>query len=279
MFYKHVVKFFWALTDNHLHVIRQRIEGELQEYYIDAIDNLEKDLDSINWIVSATSVFRELKHNCALAKSKVTTIIHEFQSVFSINKSEYNNFYMRDLSDSCQRITKKLFPNSSDIHWEIDADNTLLFNGRYFASFVDMLCILINNCITHSGYTDMSQNSISIDINESNPVDRGTLFEALKTKDTAKHVVFLKVKNNVIPSTNLDSLERKLESTFEAIQNEKDGAHQIQSEGGSGLFKFVKTAEYNLDAKYCVLYSIENYSVMIGYEFIADEMIVQEDAT
>lgn len=281
LFYKHVVKLFWEVTDSCLSSIRERIAGELQEYFIDTIDELEKGLDSLNRVYcdsQASTVLRELKHNCALAKAKVTTIVREFQSVFSINKSEYNNFYMHDLSDSCQRITEKLFPNSVDIQWSINADNTLLFDGRYFASFVDMLCILINNCITHSGYSDMSQIILDVRINESTSEERKDFFEAVNAQDTGKHVVILSVTNNVLPSTDMQLLEQKLQLTFEAIQSEKGGAHHIQSEGGSGLYKFAKTAEYNLDAEYCIYYSFEDHNVIIGYEFIADNMIIQEDA-
>ena len=43
------------------------------------------------------------------------------------------------------------------------------------------------------------------------------------------------------------------------------------------MFKLAKTAEYNLDAKYCILYSFEEHTVMIGYEFVADNMIIMED--
>lgn len=280
LFYKHVVNLFWGVTDSCLSSIRERIDGELQEYFIDTIDELEKGLDTLDSVycdAQASHVIRELKHNCALAKSKVITIIREFQSVFSINKSEYNNFYMHDLSDSCQRITEKLFPNSGDIQWIINADTTLLFDGRYFASFVDMLCILINNCITHSGYSDMSHIIIDVRINESTSVERKDFFEAVNAQDTGKHVVTLSVTNNVLPSTDMQLLEQKLQFTFEAIQSEKGGAHRIQSEGGSGLYKFAKTAEYNLDGEYCIYYSFDDHNVTIGYEFIADNMIIQED--
>ena len=276
IFYNRVVDWFWMLTESCLKEIRTRIEGELQEYYIDAIDELERSVNEIPCDESGNSIIRELTQTCALAKSRVVTAMHEFQNVFSINRSEYNNFYMHDLSDSCQRIIEKLFPNSSDIQWNINADSQLLFDGRYFASFVDMLCILLNNAITHSGYSDMSQISIYIGISESAPDERADFYEAMNTVDDSKHVVLLQVKNNVVPSTNMRALEEKLRSTFEAIQSEKDGAHFIQTEGGSGLFKLAKTAEYNLEAKYCIVYSVDNYAVTIGYEFIADNMIIRE---
>lgn len=280
VFYKNVVKLFWSFTDSRLSVIQKRIEGELQEHYIEAIDELEKDLDKLNSnypSASASAIIKDLKRACALAKSKVTTVIRDFQSVFSINKSEYKNFHMHDLTDSCQRITKKLFPNSEDIRWNINADSAILFNGRYFASFVDMLCILINNSITHSGFTDTSQISIDIDINECSPDYREVLFETINVQDMYKHVVLLQVKNNLAPSIDVKLLEEKLQKTFEAIRNESDGAHRIQSEGGSGLYKFVKTAVYNLEVNYCIFYSVDEYTVTIQYEFIADDLIVQED--
>lgn len=277
IFYKQVVNWFWTRTESCLKVIRDRIEGELQEYYIETIDELERAVNNISCDESATSIIRELSQTCALAKSKVVTVMHEFQNVFSINRSEYKNFYMHDLSDSCQRIIEKLFPNSNKIQWSINADTELLFDGRYFASFVDILCILLNNSITHSGFTDMSQISIEIDINESTPDARADFFDAMNALDDSKHVVFLQVKNNIVPSANMKDLERKIQSTFQAIRSEQDGAHFIQSEGGSGLFKLAKTAEYNLDAKYCILYSFEEHTVMIGYEFVADNMIIMED--
>lgn len=86
----------------------------------------------------------------------------------------------------------------------------------------------------------------------------------------------MSVTNNVSPSVDINIIEEKLSSSFQAITKEKDGAQYIQSEGGSGLYKLTKTADYNLEGKYCVLYSVTDHTVTIGYEFVADHMLAME---
>lgn len=279
IFYNRVIELFWIITEKCLETIRLRIKDDLQEFYITSIDELERSVNSIPSDSSTIAVIRELTQNCALAKSKVVSVMQEFQTVFSIKKSEYKNFYMHDLSDSCKRITEKLFPNSSLIQWKIDADTLLMFSGQYFASFVDILCILLNNSITHSGFTDISQVSIDIDINECKPEDKEefiNITNSIESEEKIEHVFCMSVTNNVSPSVDINIIEEKLSSSFQAITKEKDGAQYIQSEGGSGLYKLTKTADYNLEGKYCVLYSVTDHTVTIGYEFVADHMLAME---
>lgn len=57
-----------------------------------------------------------------------------------------------------EQYEQRLYADSEDVAWKMDADDTLLLNGKYFVSFVDILCILLNNSLTHSGF---SQKSIS----------------------------------------------------------------------------------------------------------------------
>lgn len=278
VFYNRVIDFFWMVTTKCLLEIRERIKEELQEYYIDAIAELELSISYISDDSTSRQIMGELKGNCALAKSKVITVIQEFQNVFSINKSEYKNFYMNDLTDSCKKIIEKLSPSSSNIQWNINADRSLLFDGKSFASFVDILCILLNNSISHSGYDTMSQIKIDVEIAKSTVVERTDFFDAMGKPDSCKHLMCLTVKNNLSPEISREELRNKLGIIFEEIKSERNDAQLIQSEGGSGLYKLVKTADYNIEAEYCIIFSVEDDGVLIGYEFVADKLIVEEES-
>ena len=64
--------------------------------------------------------------------------MEQFKDVFSANNAHYNNFTMRDLSSSCKKVIQRLYADSEDVACKMDADDTLLLNGKYFVSFVDI---------------------------------------------------------------------------------------------------------------------------------------------
>ena len=145
IFYNRIVALFWVRTNALLKEIQERITGELQNFYINAIENLEKQLREVAIDQKSENSMKKLLSYCTVSKAKVIVAMEQFKDVFSANNAHYNNFTMRDLSSSCKKVIQRLYADSEDVAWKMDADDTLLLNGKYFVSFVDILCILLNN--------------------------------------------------------------------------------------------------------------------------------------
>lgn len=275
VFYNRIIEAFWEYSEVILKKLRMRISEELTEFYINAIDIMETNLQSIS---DSFPVLNELLTNCKLAKAKVTFAMKQFAEVFSVDNAPYNDFTMSDLTVSCRRAIEKVHSESSAAKWIIDADETYEFRGKYFAPFVDILCIFLNNAIEHSGIDKMEQLQISISIRELNEqgIAKYRELEGVKGLDSEKHFFEMKVTNTLNPSLSLEDLEAKLDKTFAKIRGEANVQELIQGEGGSGLYKLCNTAQYNIEADYLITFKVDDSTVSLSYCFSIDKLLCKE---
>lgn len=276
-FYRNIVNIFWKYTDISLKKIRERISHELTQFYIDAIDSLEHQLKSIASDPITNSVKQRLLNNCNVAKSEVVAAMEGFKGAFSRNNNHYVNFTMHELTKSCQKVLEKQCGKKDNIVWEIVANNDFVFDGMYFTPFVDVLCILLNNSLSHSETDKDSRLTIRIEIDEMGPEEAQDAIEAIGVQDsTYDHVFYLQVENTLGPHVDSRSLKQKLTHIFDEINKEKDNRQQVQQEGGSGLFKLCNTIQYNIEAPYYVGFEVEPGKVCLRYCFLADQLLVKE---
>ncbi len=207
-----------------------------------------------------------------------TFAMKQFAEVFSVDNAPYNDFTMSDLTVSCRRAIEKVHSESSAAKWIIDADETYEFRGKYFAPFVDILCIFLNNAIEHSGIDKMEQLQISISIRElgEQVVAKYHELEGVKGLDSEKHFFEMKVTNTLNPSLSLEDLEAKLNQTFAKIRGEANVQELIQGEGGSGLYKLCNTAQYNIESDYLITFKVDNSTVSLAYCFSIDKLLCKE---
>lgn len=274
VFYNRIIDAFWEYTELILEKVRARINEELTDFYITAIDQMESSLQKISNMPPAVN---ELLTNCKIAKARVVSAMKQFAEVFSVNNAPYNNFTMSDLIASCRRAVEKAHSESSRAKWTIEADTQHEFRGKFFAPFVDILCILLNNAIEHSGIEKIEQLQICISILELD-VQEVEVYRELQRFGDAKQVFELKVTNTLDAALPRDALKVKLEKAFAKIDKGADAQKLIQGEGGSGLYKLYNTAQYNIEASYLIRYEISDNFVSFSYCFVADKLICEERA-
>lgn len=278
IFYNRIVSLFWAKTNVLLKEIQERITGELQSFYINAIEELEKQLRTIVINPESKNSMNKLLSYCNVSKAKVIVALEQFKDVFSANNAHYNNFTMKDLSASCKRVIQRLYADSTDVVWKMDADDTLLFHGKYFVSFVDILCILLNNSLTHSGFGQMSDLKIDITATQATEQEKSELINIISAFHSGhQHIMRLKVKNNLSIKINESQLEQHLTDIFSDIRKEQLDRKLVQGEGGSGLHKLCKTIDYNIEVPYYIGYEINNHTISLSYVFVADNLLYGEE--
>lgn len=279
IFYSRVISLFWLKTNVILKDIRTRITGELQKFYIDAIETLETNLKTIPLDSQTKNTMKALLSQCTVAKSKVVIAMEQFKDVFYANNAHYNNFTMQDLASSCKKVIGRLYTDSETATWNIDADNSLLFDGKYFVSFVDILCILLNNALSHSGFTETNKLKIDLTITNATEEEKLELANAIPEIHRLKeqNIFKLQVRNNLSSTLDDDQLQDRLTNIFLEIKKEKLDRTLVQGEGGSGLHKLCKTIDYNIEAPYYISYDVSNHSISISYVFAADQLLHREE--
>ena len=143
------------------------------------------------------------------------------------NLSEYNswdNYSFSELIATCKEIAKGLFANFDDVDMKVVDAPDIYFNGATFRHLVDVVLILLNNAVIHSGYRD-DLNELKISI----IMDRGPEY------------ITLSFQNNLCNEIGKDALDEKISSINGNFQKGKYLTVNTRQEGGMGLYKIMHT--------------------------------------
>ena len=273
VFYDRLIGIFWEYTSRILDELRNRIGKELTSFYISSIDELQTQLDAINLDAPLKT---QLISNCNVAKSTAAHAMRQFEEVFYVVDANYNNFTMKDLCDSCQRVVLELHNKSDNVKWRINANDKFLLKGKFFLPFVDILCILLNNAFDHSGIAKSEELLINIDISEITDRDSDQ-FLIIPGARECEHVFCMRVTNSLSDDIDSKKLQAKICAIFEEIRMKQVNRSTIQREGGSGLFKMCNMAANSIEASHCILYQIDEHEISFEYCFILDKLLVREE--
>ena len=275
---------FWSWTEKLLNNIRKIIVQNLYEYYLCALNELET---AVSKIVDPDlqEIVQEIVNSCNQCKPKLEIVVREFADVFCRPSSLYNNFTMDDLVNTCQIISKNLYPKYDHINFNKKVDSTIVFSGRYFTYFVDALNILLSNAIEHAGFHDLSRLAIAICVNE---ITSDEYFEPIiesgeeyirqvETSNPNDKYMRISVRNNMNRSKRAEDALIALQKHFELIDSDDYGQKHIQSEGGTGLYKLNKTLKYNIGSKYYIAYETKNNCVDIIISFGINSLLAEGD--
>lgn len=272
LFYNLIIETFWSYTKQILGFIKKKIETDLKEFYLSAISDLEMELRQIQ---NAPNVVQEMLSNCNLAKARVVPTMKQFAEAFTLNNSSYNNFTMAELVASCRKVVERAHSGSEAVSWKIDADQTFMFSGKHFVSFVDILSILLNNAIEHSGFEHYEDIAINVSIAE---VEDRTKEEIKMIPDAFSYqkIMCMEVSNNLSNRIDIDLLEKNMKQLFSNLTPTQIKASQIQSEGGSGLYKLYNIVTYNLESWCTLICDVVEGIITVRYNFVADPLLVTE---
>lgn len=259
IFYQSIIDLFWIYTEKNLVIVREKIKNDLKKYFWECINELENSIAPLEK-TSLKSVFIEMKNNINICKTKIDTVIQEFSDVFYKRDISYCDYTMRDMFVTCLEISQRLsgeFKTVSIIS-KIECDYT--FSGESFPYFVDILNMMINNAVEHSGFQKSSDIKVEITIEDNNSICENyiDIVEAQIPGKNFKDYVVIKVKNNLDKSIDEKKLLKKIQEIFFNAKNPEILRKYTQLEGGSGLYKIYKTLQYNIMAPYSILYNIEN---------------------
>lgn len=276
MFYQSITDLFWTFTENKLVVVREKIQSELKNYFWECIKDLENNMVPFEK-TRLNSVFVEMKNNINICKTKIDSVIQEFTDVFYKRDISYCDYTMQDMVSTCLEISQRLSSEFKNVNVNQNIECDYTFAGESFPYFVDILNMMINNAVEHSGFKKSSDINIEISIKDNNS-DCENYMELISEAAPGIKIndyVVINVKNNLNQSIDEEKLNVKIEEIFANAKNPEILRKYTQVEGGSGLYKINKTLQYNIIAPYSVLYNIENgeFELIILIE-ISDLIIV-----
>ena len=209
-------------TNEYLTEIKNNELPALLKNIIDEIDLFSSKIK--RFIINA----EEQKNIERLIVSCKTEVQNTFEIVsgwFSI--SEYNdweNYDFKELLETCHEIAKSLFAGFDNLSVNCEKTGTLLFKGNTFRDMVDIVLIILNNAILHSGYKEQLH-ALNV--------------KAELTEDTS--CLYLSFVNNLSEDVDLNELDQKINIINRSFSDKSYLKINTRQEGGMGLYKIMHT--------------------------------------
>lgn len=219
-FETYILDLMMAITENCLSTIRDNLNKEINDYFQQVLITLETDLQRYQ----SRFNFQGLRVQIANARTDISTELKNISEWFRCTQSDSFMDYNLSLATelSCQTY-QHAHPACSLKCTYDQIDKTIVFYGRTLRNVVDILIILLDNVVKHSGLSSNHSAKISARKEENllilsveNPTSPGCV-------DTA-HI--MEITNQLGNWENRDIIRR---------------------EGGSGLYKVKKILSVDLN--------------------------------
>lgn len=266
---REAVDLFWYVTNRNLESIRSRIDGELKAKLIGLLDDTTRDLSECQHVQSGA--IDELRNRCNMARHEVIVALREFKDAFVHSSTEYQDFTLGELGECVHQTIGRQY-DIDEVNWTTEADGQVYLRGKYFLPFVDVLCILVDNAIDHSGIYE--RRSLEIDI-RMGIVGVDYLNPDAVTDEMKKHkrYVTIAVGNNIDTSLNPSEVEGDLRKAFDSVGTVEKQGELMQKEGGTGLHKLCNIIEYQISWLYYTEYCVDDHNVLIQCVICADKLL------
>ena len=207
-------------TNSYLSLIRDKKINNLGNDLINDLDGL---LNDIRDYCVGTNVEKEIESKIITCKTDIQTELKRISNWFVL--SEYNDwdpFTFNELIEACNEIDKTLFSGFDKVEILVRDEVKTKIKGIYFREFVDIILIIFNNAIRHSGYVgNLSDLTINCELNEDN------------------NNYYFSFSNNLNESIDSNELDKTIDRINSDYENKKYLELNIRQEGGMGLYKIM----------------------------------------
>lgn len=272
-----IVASLWEFTENHLRFIRKRIQEELKPFFYQKLNELEQKV-KLQEDSTIRSISQEILSSITICRAKISTVITEFENFFFRDDVIYEDFTLQELATTCVGIEKQIHADFEDINHKVNVYGDKRLRGNTFSDFVEIIILLMNNAITHAGFTDMKMLDLVLNISlgyetEETAGVKETLLQSNKGWST-DNLLLLSVQNNLFEGKDINKIREKVQYIFEHAKDPQILKKYSISEGGSGIYKIYKTINYNVSVPYVILYSVEENMFILFLAVDASELIV-----
>lgn len=205
-------------TNHFLVTIKDEVLPDLLNSLIDECDKLN---ETISPYIEKKTDRRRIGKKIADCKAALYSEIDTISEWFSLNDSDnWDDFSFDDLIDMCFEIEKKLFSGFESINLNRFKENDFVFKGEIFRQCIDIILMLFNNAIQHSGFIgQLSELKIDCSIKSDN------------------NSIYLIVENNISDTINKEDLNSIIIDINNNYKGQKYLMINTREEGGMGLLK------------------------------------------
>lgn len=240
----------WDLTTQSLDSIRADIKSVAAKNINNALDNLIKNIESKISHQDAAPLIDATARARTAFDSAVEDVVEWFQKPTDLSRDPFE--FETAIHVALQQVQNCYVTHNIKPKLYLETSKTK-FQGIYLDGLCEILFILLQNCVIHSGYTN---DTPLIDINAK--FDNGTLL--------------IECSNSL--SQDVDLEERK-KAANRAMENYKaDSALRMaRKEGGSGLSKIWRICEFNLKINHSIDLSVHdsgNFETKLTLEMMGE---------
>jgi hypothetical protein len=224
----------WRRTERNLSTIRSRLLQDLRPQLIQLVDTLEAKVQAI---LAGGRLPRHFTSNLTSCRTGIHNDLEILAGWFNVvERQEMADFDFRLLLDTCIEVIRRLFP-SVHFYPEVNYTGPLRCLGHTFAALFDVLFILLENVVKHSGSNEpQCRIEVRIDGDE----------------------LVLLVQNPLSDAADATVVQERLQD--QRIQLDSvDMASASRREGGSGYFKLHKLLRADLNrTRHTVRFAVDD---------------------
>lgn len=275
--YNTIVSALWENTNNCLERIRNRILNELKEYYYKELSDLEQKIKELE-NSSIKNIIQELNSNITLCRAKISNVVTEFANIFYRDDVLYEDYSLEDLATTCIGIEKQIHAGFEKAHVERNIVGEKKLLGNSFADFVEIIIMLLNNAVIHAGFADLSNVQLYLQIcmgkDEPSVIQVAEELKCERGNWSKENLLVITVRNNLSVDKNADNIRSKVKSIFNLADDPQMLKEYSMREGGSGLYKIIKTINYNMSVPYVIFYYVEKKEFSLTLAVDTTELLI-----
>lgn len=253
-FLRGVIQALDLYTEQILKNIRNRINGELRQYYFNEIVNLET---SVKVLKINDNIRAEVLRRIEVTKARYNEDIEGFADIFNIENEKYPDFTFNELVDICCQVESEMNKEFSVKNVILKNESKCIYSGVIFPYMVDIFAILIRNAVQHSKIIDLNKLKIEIEIKDANSKTiPQEITEQVPIRFRNQYSTIISIKNNLSSDIDETLMNDRVNSIIQNIV-EHNYRDESNKEGGSGLYKIARTVDYNLNT-IATLYNMES---------------------
>ncbi|MBU1195208.1 MAG: hypothetical protein KKE62_05095 [Proteobacteria bacterium] len=266
-FFNELEKLVWAQTETIVESIRDRIDSELYDYFLNSLNELKTNVTSLK---IHDTVSKEIISKIKLCKTMLKTDLQTTIKWFYVRKSEeYQDFYFDELVRTCLEINSKVNNTYESLDINFHVERNIYLTGDSFYYLYDTVNILYTNAIQHSGIKNYNQLNISIhaksmgysDFMEYLDTDLSEYSQlwADKIGEDKSPTLCLKISNDLGNDLNPLVIQKKVENAIQMFNKYDESKEYVSKEGGTGLIKINTILKFNIPTPaYLHVYYIKN---------------------
>ncbi len=215
-------EFLLQKTNEYLTKIKNEELPALLQNIISEIDSLSTEIKKFILDQIESRFIERSLINCKTEVQKSFELVTEWFSLSEYN--DWENYDFKELIETCQEISKSLFSDFDNITVNNQIADFCVFKGNTFRDMVDIVLIIFNNAVLHSGYKEHLQ-------------DLGINVEL--TEDSSS--LYMSFVNNLSNEVNINELDQKIAAINKSFADKSYLKINTRQEGGMGLYKIMHT--------------------------------------